>query len=129
MSNDFDFFQTDDDDELPDWLTGAAEFEEQEEAPMPEAAPMPELADEPPLVAAPLEDMPEEDEFDLLRERSALASEIYDDFQVEELAASGGGILSMMTPSQRFLLALLFLLNVAALAIFVLVYAGVVELF
>ena len=97
MSNDFDFFQTDDDDELSDWLTRAAEFEEQEEAPMPEAAPMPELADEPPSVAAPLEDMPEEDEFDLLRERSALASEIYDDFQVEELAASSGGISTTMT--------------------------------
>jgi len=121
MSNDFDFFQTDDDEELPDWLLGASELTEQASQPaqpVEEAPPVEEIVEEP----------FSDDEFDMLRERTARASEVYDGFQAQA-STPRSGLLAALSPVQRFIVALLLLLNVVALVVFVMVIGGFLTLF
>jgi hypothetical protein len=131
MANDFDFFQSeDDDDELPDWLLGTSDDDEDLFA-------EPATADFPPPPTVPIGEEPEmememepeeeADAFDQLRERTALASEVYEDIEVRD--SRGGGILAAISPGQRLILALLVLLNVGALALFLLVFLEIVTLF
>lgn len=65
-----------------------------------------------------------DDEFDRLRERTALASEMYE--EMEEMPARGGsgGFFSRLTPGQRFIISILILLNVVVIIIGFLVITG-----
>ncbi len=124
MVDDFDFLRDDDDDELPDWLTdvGNAEDDTAFSAPTDEEdtfiapAPLPATA---PIIRSEIDEAIEADEFDMLRERTALASEAYDDidsYSYSESNVSGrsSGFASMFTAGQRAILAFLFLLNIIA---------------
>ena len=125
MIDDFDFLRDDDDNELPDWLTGSSEVEDDE--PMFDTsqeetfvAPTPVVESAPTMLELE-DDLSEADEFDLLRERTARASEAYDGIEEYEYdSGSSGGFLAGISSGQRIILALLFFLNIAAAAWFVL---------
>ena len=56
-----------------------------------------------------------DDDFDRLREASARSADVYDDMEIIEDSstdAGGGGALAAITPPQRLILALVFLLAV-----------------
>lgn len=70
-----------------------------------------------------------EDEFDRLREKTARTSAVYDEMEYddyEEEVAAERGFLGQFTPQQRFVLALLLLLDILAVGLGVLVVFGVV---
>lgn len=108
MTDDFisDFRDDMGDQEGPDWLGDLEGIEDEEEGP-------------PPVMAEE-----GEDEFDQLRQRSARASTAYEDVEIEE-GGGGGFSLSLLTPGQRLVLAVLLLLNVIVIIIGVLAVAGI----
>lgn len=68
-----------------------------------------------------------EDEFDRLRQKTARTSSVYDEMELEELEEEQSeGFFSQISPQQRFVLALLLLLDILAIALGVLVITGVV---
>jgi hypothetical protein len=125
MSDDFDFLRDDDDDELPDWLTGSDDDEpfgsdsySHQESGVAETvvAPSPyfeETVHEEPVDA-------NADEFDLLRERTARNSEIYEDIDSLDGGANEGvGFFAALSGFQKLILAILVLANVIAFGFFV----------
>lgn len=98
------------DEEGPDWLQDLDDIEDEGEGP-----PAVAEADDP------------DAEFDQLRQRSARASSAYDDVELEENGGSGFS-LSLLTPGQRLVLAILLLLNVIVIIIGVLAMAGILQL-
>jgi hypothetical protein len=60
-----------------------------------------------------------EDEFDRLREKTVRTSAVYDEMEYEEVEAeeSSGGFISQFSPTQRLILALLLLLDIAAIVV------------
>ncbi|MDT8306256.1 MAG: hypothetical protein RRC07_09990 [Anaerolineae bacterium] len=69
-----------------------------------------------------------EDEFDRLREKTARTSAVYDEMEYEELeeeVVEQRGFLGQFSPQQRFVLALLLLLDILAIGFGVLVVIGV----
>jgi hypothetical protein len=70
-----------------------------------------------------------EDEFDRLREKTARTSAVYDDMEFEELeeeVAVERGFLGQFSPQQRFILAVLLLLDIVAIGVGVLVVFNVI---
>ncbi len=65
-----------------------------------------------------------DDEFDRLRERTALASEMYEEMEEMPAKSSSGGFFSRLTPGQRFIISILILLNVIVIIIGFLVLTG-----
>ena len=70
-----------------------------------------------------------EDEFDRLREKTARTSAVYDEMEFEDLeeeVAEERGFLGQFSPQQRFVLALLLLLDILAVGLGVLVVFNVI---
>ena len=65
-----------------------------------------------------------DDEFDRLRERTALASEMYEEMEEMPAKSSSDGFFSRLTPGQRFIISILILLNVIVIIIAFLVITG-----
>ncbi|MCA9941709.1 MAG: hypothetical protein KC418_23880 [Anaerolineales bacterium] len=97
MADEFDFLKDENagNEPLPDWLEEASESEDGEM----------------------------EDEFDRLRERTALASEMYEEME-EPATPRSGGFFSNLTPGQRLIISLLILLNVIIIIVGFLVVTG-----
>ena len=141
MSDDFDFLRDDDDDELPDWLTagnddadpfGTDNFGDNND----DVASVEEtiIASPSPYFDEPVEEEAEEeaevDDFDLLRERTARNSEIYED--IDSLDGDGGGeggFFGALSSFQKILLAVLVGGNVIAFICFILTFLGEIALF
>jgi hypothetical protein len=65
-----------------------------------------------------------EDEFDRLREKTTRTSAVYDEMEFEDLeedVVAERGFLAQFSPQQRFVLALLLLLDILAIALGVIV--------
>ena len=111
MTDEFDFLTDDDDEdgELPDWLSDFGSEDDDE------------LGFE--------DDEPTGDEFDMLRERTARASEAYDD--IDDADEGGGlqGFMGALSSGQRTILALLVLMNIVAFICGAFVFTGMVTLF
>lgn len=72
-----------------------------------------------------------EDEFDRLREKTARTSAVYDDMEFEDLeeeVVEERGFFGQFSPAQRFILALLLLLDILAIGLGVLVVFNVINL-
>lgn len=72
-----------------------------------------------------------EDEFDRLREKTARTSAVYDDMEFEDLEEEvvvERGFFGQFSPAQRFILALLLLLDILAIGLGVLVVFNIVRL-
>lgn len=69
-----------------------------------------------------------EDEFDRLREKTVRTSAVYDEMEYEELEAeeTGGSFISQFSPQQRFILAVLLLLDILAIVVGALVIFNVI---
>ncbi len=70
-----------------------------------------------------------EDEFDRLREKTMRTSAVYDEMEFEELeeeVVAERGFLGQFSPQQRFILALLLLLDIVAIAVGALVVFNVI---
>jgi hypothetical protein len=111
MTDDFisDFRDDMGDEAGPDWLGDLEGIEDEEEGP------------------PPVMDEEGADEFDQLRQRSARASSAYEDVEIDEGGGSSGFSLSLLTPGQRLVLAVLLLLNVIVIIIGVLAVAGILQ--
>ncbi len=70
-----------------------------------------------------------DDDFDRLREASARSTDLYDDMEIGAAAGGGiGGFLSRLSPGQRLIIAVLFLLDVLVFGCGLLVVTGVITL-
>lgn len=96
------------DDELPDWLNETSTLP-------PSSSP----------AADPTE--PVEDDFERLRQRATAESETYQTLEEPtETRVGVGGFLSSLSPAQRLILAVLFLLNILAIGCGLLVVLNIV---
>jgi hypothetical protein len=72
-----------------------------------------------------------EDEFDRLREKTARTSAVYDDMEFEDLeeeVVEERSFLGQFSPAQRFILALLLLLDILAIGLGVLVVFNIISI-
>lgn len=69
-----------------------------------------------------------EDEFDRLRQKSARTSSVFDEmeFEDDEETFEEEGFFSQISPGQRLILAVLFLVDIVAIGIGVLLIMGVI---